>query len=191
MFDTGPLRHFAAAGWLGPLRYLIGPNVPALVPRSVEREIYEAADYEPALRSLLDDGWLRVFRDEGLDYLAAYAAYENLLVEGRANRGECGVLAMGETFGCTVVLDDETPRLLAEKEGLTVVSTVQLLVNAVRERRLPFAAVEALADDLLATEYYLPFKPGEFRAHVLENGLIDYELLEPPRPLSRKGHPAD
>lgn len=116
---------------------------------------------------------------ESLDFLMAYSAYAKCLVEGKSNRGECGVLAMGEIFGCTVVLDDETPRLLAEEKGMKVVSTVQLLVDAVREKQLTLESVEALADDLLATKYYLPFESGGFRKYVLENGLLGYDWIPP------------
>ena len=37
--------------------------------------------------------------------------------------------------------------------------------------------VEALADDLLEGEYFLPFGRGGFRGHVLEHGLLDYDQL--------------
>jgi hypothetical protein len=32
--------------------------------------------------------------------------------------------------------------------------------------------VEQLADNLLEGKYYMPFGPGGFRQHVLENGLL-------------------
>ncbi|MEU8050987.1 hypothetical protein [Micromonospora haikouensis] len=37
--------------------------------------------------------------------------------------------------------------------------------------------VESLVDDLLESKYFLPFGPGGFRRHVLENGLLDYDDL--------------
>ena len=177
VFDTGPLRHFAAAGWLGLLRHLAPGLGTLLVPQSVERELKEATEHESALRSLLDDARLEVWRDEDPAFLRAFADFERRLVEGKRNLGECGVLAMGEVFGCTVVLDDETPRQLAQDEGLKVMSTVQLLADAVRGKHLSLEAAESVADDLLTTKYYLPFGPGGFRQHLLENGLIDYEDL--------------
>jgi hypothetical protein len=45
-FDTGPLRHFAAQGWLAVLRFLAGEKQ-VYIPDSVERELNDAADRVP------------------------------------------------------------------------------------------------------------------------------------------------
>jgi len=56
-------------------------------------------------------------------------------------------------------------------------STVPLLCDAIREKKLTTVMVEELADTLMQSDYFLPFGPGGFRQHVLENGLLDYGEL--------------
>ncbi len=107
--------------------------------------------------------------------MAKFADYARRLVAGGKNEGECGVLAMGATFGSEMVIDDSTPREIAEAEGLRVTATVPILCDAIRAKQLTLPMVEHVADELLANEYYLPFGPGGFRRHVLENGLLDYD----------------
>jgi predicted nucleic acid-binding protein len=104
----------------------------------------------------------------------AFARYRDRLVADGKNVGECGVLAMGKIYGCELVIDDAVPRQIAEDEGIKVTATVPLLCDAIRERKLTMVMVEELADHLLEGKYYLPFGPGGFRQHVLENGLLDY-----------------
>ncbi len=176
VFDTGPLRHFAAQGWLGALRFLAGGRS-VYIPDSVERELQRAAENIPAARQVLEAEWIRVHRTPDLDYVQAFAHYASRLAVGEKNLGECGVLAMGQIYGCEVVLDDAVPRSVAEERGIRVTATVPLLCAAIRARRLTTVMVEALADDLLAGTYFLPFSPGGFRRHVLENGLLDYDEL--------------
>jgi predicted nucleic acid-binding protein len=84
------------------------------------------------------------------------------------------LLAMGELYKCEVVIDDATPRAIAEEKGIQVAATVPLLCDAVRAKKLTLGMVEALADNLLEGDYFLPFSSGGFRRHVLENGLLDY-----------------
>ena len=50
--------------------------------------------------------------------------------------------------------------------------TLGLLIEAIHADLLTVKLVSALADDLLATEYRLPFRPGRFEAWALENGLL-------------------
>lgn len=176
VFDTGPLRHFAAQGWLGVLRFL-AEDRPVFIPDSVEREIRNAAEHLPAVRAVLDAEWINVHRPTSPQYLRAFAAYADRLVANGRNLGECGVLAMGRIYNCEVVIDDATPRVIAEEEGMRVTATVPLLCEAIRAGNLTTKMVEALADDLLESEYFLPFGRGGFRQHVLENGLLDYDAL--------------
>jgi predicted nucleic acid-binding protein len=74
-----------------------------------------------------------------------------------------------------MVIDDRTPREMAETEGLRVIATVPILCEAVRAKQLTLSMVEHVADELLANEYKLPFGSGGFRQHVLEHGLLDYD----------------
>ena len=99
------------------------------------------------------------------------------LVAGGKNVGECGVLAMGQVYKSVVVMDDATPRRIAQEKGIQVLATVPLLCAAIRDKKLTTVMVEDLADTLLQSDYYLPFGPGGFRQHVMENGLLDYDEL--------------
>ncbi|GHJ10325.1 hypothetical protein TPA0907_46920 [Micromonospora humidisoli] len=179
VFDTGPLRHFAQQGWLGVLRFL-AEDRPVYVPDSVERELQRAVEQVPAARAVLDADWIKVHRSTDVGFAEAFAHYaDRLVVDGR-NIGECGVLAMGQVYKCEVVLDDATPRQIAEEKGIRVTATVPLLCQAVRTKMLAVKTVEELVDRLLEGEYFLPFGVGGFRRHVLENGLLEYDELSPP-----------
>ena len=84
---------------------------------------------------------------------------------------------MGKVYGCEIVVDDLTARKVAEEEGISCSATVPLLCDAIRQKKLTTPMVEHLADDLLGGQYFLPFGPGGFRRHVVENGLLDYDEL--------------
>lgn len=176
VFDTGPLRHFAAQGWLAVLRFLAGERR-IYIPDTVERELYNAADRVPTVRQALDFDWIHVHRSTSLEYLEAFSRYHDRLVAEGKNVGECGVLAMGKIYGCELVIDDATARQIAEEEGIKVTATVPILCDAIRAQKLTTVMVEELADNLLEGAYHLPFGPGGFRQHVLENGLLDYDEL--------------
>ena len=173
VFDTGPLRHFAVQGWIRTLDFLAGDRR-VLIPESVERELRDRAHTLPVLNDVLAAEWIHIDRSDDLQFLAAFSRYEERLVVGGANRGECGVLALAEVRGYEAVLDDAVPRALAEEFSLRVTATVPLLCQAVREGKLTLEMVEKVADDLLSGEYFLPFGPGEFRRYAIENGLVDY-----------------
>lgn len=174
VFDAGPLRHFAVSGWLGVLKFLAGDRT-VFVPDVVERELRRQTAHVPAIGQVLDADWIRVFSSTDYTYMARFAEYARRLVADGKNEGECGVLAMGATFGCEMVIDDSTPREIAEAQNLRVTATVPILCDAIRTKQLTVPMVEHVADELLANAYYLPFGPGGFRQHVLENGLLDYD----------------
>lgn len=173
VFDTGPLRHFAVKGWLGVLKFLAEKRQ-VLIPESVDVELKRQLHSVSALQQIFDAEWIEVDRSDDLSYLAAFASYENRLVDGTANRGECGVLALAKVRGFEMVLDDATPRKIAEEEGLRVTATLPLLCKAIRDGRLTVPMVEHLADELIVSSYYLPFGPGCFRQWALQEGLIGY-----------------
>ena len=176
VFDTGPLRHFARNGWVGVLKFLAQKNdAEVVIPLSVRRELEEQRATIPELVLVLDADWIRVDRLDDLSESTAFARYEKRLAVGRQNLGECGVLALGSVHGYTVILDDSTPRAIGEEEGMEVEVTLTLLCQAIREKQLTFSMVEALADDLLAGEYFLPFKKGGFRMWALEEGALDWD----------------
>lgn len=177
VFDTGPLRHFAEQNWLGILRFLAGGR-PVFMPDTVARELSDVADEVQGVRAVLNAPWIETFRSTDLEYAKPFASLRDRLVVGTTNLGECGVLAMGVAFGAEVVIDDSIPRNIALEEGLRVTATVPLLCEAIRAKRLTTVLVEAVADDLLESEYFLPFGRGGFRQHVIENGLLDWEDLQ-------------
>lgn len=158
------------------LRFLARSR-PVYIPDSVYDDLKNAVSEAAAVRMVLDSDWIRVHRTTELAYLAAFSHYERRLVVDGKNRGECGVLAMGQIYKCEVVIDDATARQIAEEKGMQVTATVPLLCQAIREKQLTLVMVEELADNLLEGEYFLPFGPGGFRQHVIENGLLDYDDL--------------
>lgn len=162
-------------GWLGVLKFLTSDRG-LLIPESVFIELGHQANSEPALRQVLEADWVKVDRCDDLQFVAAFAAYEERLVPKGTdtNRGECGVLALGRVKGFELVLDDGTARAIAEDEGLSVTATLPLLCGAIRAGKLTVPMVEHLADELIAGEYFLPFGPGHFRQWALEQDLIDY-----------------
>lgn len=175
VFDTGPIRHFAEQGWLRVLQVLAGDRR-VVIPESVGVEIQNQAQSLPALLQVFEAGWIEVDRSTDLMVAAAFARYERRLVDGGTkNRGECGVLALGEVYGYEVVLDDATARTIAEEKGISVTTTLDLLCQAIRARRLTISLVEKIADDLMVGDYYLPFGPGGFRMHAIKTGLLDYD----------------
>lgn len=174
VFDTGPVRTFALSGWLGVLKFLAGDR-PVFVPDVVQRELQRQAEDLRAVGQVLDADWIHVFTSTDTAYMARFAGYSQCLVADGQNEGECGVLAMGAIYGCELVIDDSTPRGIAEDEGLRVTATVPILCDAIRAKQLTLPMVEHVADELLASKYYLPFGPGGFRQHVLEHGLLDYD----------------
>lgn len=132
VFDTGPLRHFAAQSWLGVLKFLAGErNV--LIPESVERELKRQVHNMPVLRQVLEADWICVDRSDDLPFVMAFAEYEKRLAVGEPNLGECGVLALGKTRGFETVLDDSTPRNIAAEE--TSASRLRFRCSAMRSAK--------------------------------------------------------
>lgn len=173
VFDTGPLRHFAQAGWLGVLKFLTHERG-LVVPESVARELRVQSDADPTLRLVLDATWITFDRSDDPQHHVAFARFEQLLVPAgsTSNLGEVGVLALGKVRGWEVVIDDRTARDIAQAETLAVTATLPLLCQAIRAEQLTVSMVEHLADDLIAGTYFLPFPRGEFRRWASEQGLI-------------------
>ncbi len=117
VFDTGPLRHFALSGWLGVLKFLAGSR-PVLMPDVVERELRRQTEDVRAVGQVLDADWIHVFSSSDPLYMANFAKYARRLVADGKNEGECGVLAMGATFGSEMVIDDSTPERNRRDGGL-------------------------------------------------------------------------
>lgn len=172
VFDTGPLRHFALSGWLGVLKFL-NQGTQVIIPESVEVELLDQRHSYASLQQIFDADWIAVDRSDDIKYLSEFARFEQRLVAGDQNRGECGVLALGKVRGHSLVLDDGAPRRIAKEEKIPFTGTLGLLCEAIRENQLKVSMVESLADDLLIGTYFLPFKRGGFREWAETEGLID------------------
>ena len=94
--------------------------------------------------------------------LELFGEFSELLVKGDRNVGEAGVLALAKAVAGTAVIDDSAGRKAASTHHVDLRPTLALLCDAIRAELLTVKLVSALADDLLATEYRLPFKRGRF-----------------------------
>ena len=107
--------------------------------------------------------------EEELSAFGGFAA--QLMSEGR-NEGETAVLAVAATMPAEAVLDDSVAHKAAQRAGLSCKRTLALPCEAVRDGLLTAELVSHIADDLIETEYRLPFAPGEFIPWAIEEGLL-------------------
>lgn len=171
VFDTGPLSHFAEAGWLKILQVLAGDRA-ALIPEIVRAEISQATYLHPFLADILDADWIRTDRSDDVELVVAQARYTRRLAVGTKNLGECGVLALAEVRRYVAVVDDRVARETGEEYGVQIKGTLALMVEGIQQGMLTVPLVSRIADDLLATEYRLPVQHGQFESWALEQGLI-------------------
>lgn len=171
VFDTGPLCHFATAGWLGALKAVVGTRR-AIIPETVVAELQQGAQADPLQQQVLDADWLEHHALTAPAEVQAYARYRSLLSSGNRNLGEAAVLAVAETFPGTAVIDDAAGRKAAQTNNVALRPTLALLCDAIREELLTLPLVSELADDLLASKYRLPFKPGGFETWAKENNMF-------------------
>jgi predicted nucleic acid-binding protein len=173
VLDTGPLSHFARSQWLGVLKAVLGEGR-VVIPDLVANELHHGANRHPHLRAVLDAGWIEIVTLDTEEQLAALTFYTERLVgqDGR-NIGECGVLALAETTPSSIaVVDDQVAVNAAKVRQVTVRRTLGLLCEAIQQELLTVPLVSALADDLLANHYRLPFGPGDFARWAEEKDLI-------------------
>lgn len=173
VFDSGPLSHFAQAGWLGLLREFVGA-VPAWIPQAVSQEAVDGVDNHPHLRGVLEAQWLQKRGLQTAVEQVKFGRYTSRLVgaDMRKNLGECEVLALAEANGGTAVIDDGVARTLAREFHVDVLTSLGLLCELVRDRHLGLDMACGVADSLLETEYRLPIDPGGFRQFVMENDYL-------------------
>ncbi|MDY7085674.1 MAG: hypothetical protein SYR96_11260 [Actinomycetota bacterium] len=161
VFDTSPLTHFARQSWLGALKAVVGER-PALIPDVVVDELQQIAARDSRVEAVLSAEWIEKRELREAREIKAFAEFSALLVRGERNKGEAGVLALASTVGGIAVVDDGAGRKVAQKYGIQLKPTLALLCEAIRKDLLTVALVSALVDDLLASEYRLPFQPGGF-----------------------------
>lgn len=171
VFDTGPLSHFAQAGWLKILEVLAGDRE-VLVPEVVSDEIKTATHTYHFLGQVLDAGWIKVDRSDDIEFLVVHARYTSRLASGTKNLGECGVLTLAEVRGHTAVIDDRVAREVGTEYGVQITGTLALMCDGIRQGLLTVPLVSKIADDLLATDYRLPVEPGYFESWAREQGWI-------------------
>lgn len=170
IFDTGPLSHFARENWLGALKAVVGERT-AVIPDVVADELKRALGSNSFVQAVLDAPWIGRRDLQSVEEIERFAYYSSLLVSGDRNRGEAGVLALAATTGGTAVVDDLAARKAAKRDGLLHTGTLGLLMQAIQSGLLTVALVSAIADDLLAGAYRMPFCPGGFAAWAEHNGL--------------------
>jgi predicted nucleic acid-binding protein len=171
VFDTSPLTHFARQNWLGALKAVVGER-PALIPDVVVDELQQIASRDSRVEAVLRASWIEKRELRGVREIAAFAEFSALLVRGERNKGEAGVLALASTIDGIAVVDDGAGRKAAQKHGIRLKPTLALLCEGIRKDLLTVALVSALVDDLLLSEYRLPFPPGGFADWGREHGLF-------------------
>ena len=171
VFDTGPLSHFALADWLGVLKAVVGGRQ-AVVPDVVADELRAGGATDSRISRTVELPWIEIRALHTDEEIICFAHFASRLVKGNRNVGEAGVLALARTMSATAVVDDRAARKLARESGVTLRPTLALLADAIRQDLLTVKLAGALADDLLATEYHLPFVAGGFEEWAAENGLF-------------------
>lgn len=171
VFDTGPLSHFAKGGWLGALKAVVGTRR-AIMPLQVVDELRQGVHANPFLQSVLDADWIEHRELDGENDLRQFAKFSERLVAGGRNVGEAAVLALASTMDALAVVDDAAARKAADRHGVRLKPTLALLCDAIHADLLTIELVSALADDLIATKYRLPFRPGGFEAWAREEGIF-------------------
>ena len=171
VFDTGPLSHFARQNWLGVLKAVVGHRR-ALIPDVVVAELVVGAKVDRRLLDVLDAKWIEHRPLVSDEEVAAFAKFAALLVKGTRNRGEAGVLALASVVNGVAVVDDGAGRRAADHYGVAKRPTLALLCEAIQSGLLTVQLVSALADDLLATDYRLPFGAGGFEAWAKDQGQL-------------------
>jgi predicted nucleic acid-binding protein len=170
VFDTSPVLHFARNNWLGALKAVVGDRH-ALIPDVVVAELRSFASSDTRVEAALTAGWLEHRELRSPQEISAFAQFSSLLVRGDRNRGEAGVLALAKAAGGVAVIDDGAGRRAAKDHSIELRGTLGLLCDAIRDQLLTVKLVSALADDLLASQYRLPFGPGGFEQWATENDL--------------------
>lgn len=170
VFDTGPLSHFARAGRLDVLEAVVGERR-AVIPQAVVQELQVGALLHDQIETVLDAAWLEHRELTQDSELLKFAEFARRLVHGQRNVGDAAVLALAATMPATAVIDDGVAFRIGRRAGVTCTRTLALLCDAMHRGLLTLDFVGRTADELIATEYRLPFRRGEFKNWAIENGL--------------------
>ncbi len=162
VFDTGPLSHFARADLLGVIKAVVGERR-AVVPEAVVTELEAGLHIDSRIQTVLDADWIEPYAITTDAETEAFARFSSRLVLGDRNVGDAAVLALAQTAPARAVIDDWDACDIASKAGVAFSRTLNLLCEAVHSRLLTVGFVSEIADELIRTDYRLPFGPGEFR----------------------------
>lgn len=171
VFDTGPLRHFAQAGWLGVLEEIVGERR-AIIPMAVLGELESTSHRFPEVADAVNAPWVDHHQLHSYEEMSALAAFSELLVSGRKNLGEAEVLALAATLPAEAVIDDSAAFEVGKRAGVECTQTLPLLCDAIQRGLLSLDQVSDIADDLIMTDYRLPFEPGQFARWATEEGYL-------------------
>ena len=170
IFDTGPLSQFARIESLEVLRLIVGER-PCMVPEAVVVELRRGAQRDSRIQAVLEADWIEKRDAPDGGELAAYATFASRLVSGDRNVGDAAVLALAKTLPGQAVIDDRVAHRIGMKAGVSCTRTLALLCQGIRSNLLTLDDVSDLADELIVTDYHLPFGPGEFVKWAEENDL--------------------
>lgn len=173
VFDTGPLSALARADLLGVLKAVVGKRR-TIIPREVANELRRGTHHDYRIRAVLDAPWIEQRELTAEPELAAFARFARRLVVGERNIGEASVLAVAATLPAVAVIDDNVAFKIGKDSGVACTRTLRLLCDAVRRDLLTVDLVSDIADDLIATEYRLPFAAGEFARWADEQRLFPH-----------------
>ena len=171
VFDTGPLSHFARADILGVLKSVVGPRH-AVMPEAVVTELSQGVHLDYRIQAVLDADWMEHRAIETATEVDAFARFADLLVSGDDNIGDAAVLALAETMPARAVIDDWVACEIARKGRIAFCRSLNLLCEAVHSELLTLDFVSEIADELIRTNYRLPFGPGEFKAWTARQNLF-------------------
>lgn len=171
VFDTGPLSHFARADILGVLKIVVGGRR-VVVPEAVVTELREGLLLDSRIQTVLDADWIEYRALSTAEEIDAYGRFARRLVLGDRNVGDAAVLAIAQTGPARAVIDDRDACDVASKEGVAFSRTLNLLCEAVHRELLTLDFVSEIADELIRTEYRLPFDPGGFKAWAFRENLF-------------------
>ena len=171
IFDTSPLSQFARIERLGVLRAIVGERR-SIIPQAVVVELQRGVQSDPRIREVLEASWIEQRGTQTDDELAVYAGFASRLVSGDRNVGDAAVLALARTLPGQAVIDDSVAHRLGTEAGVSCTRTLALLCDGIREGLLTLEEVSDLADELIATDYRLPFGPGDFIMWAKNNDLV-------------------
>lgn len=171
VFDSSPLSHFARAGEIETLDEITRQH-DRFVTQAVLDEVERGVPLHPRLAVIAQVTWLRSVRVDGLDELAAFAAYSRVLGAGERNVGESSTLAWAEIHTAIAIVDERAGTRRGRARNVEVHGTLWLVAHGFRCGLLTDRRVENLIDALSDTEAWFPCQGSEFMGWARSEGLF-------------------